>query len=175
MVSNSLNRRHPHVCWVQKTIQGLLVLLLWALLFLPTPLHAAPRGQMTPPKVIEPSARPPLTFRAEVYADGAIVRWQVSEVESAWFYELYRSSDCSWEDAEVVNAPIFASTESTTTVVSYSMIDIPIMAGDNSSAGFACNYWLLGADTDGDAQIFDAATLQGIQRIFLPVIMAGNV
>ena len=175
MVSNSLNLRHLHVCCVHTTVQCLLTILLSGLLFLPAPLHAAPSGQMTPPKVIEPSARPPLTFSAELYAGGAIVRWQVPEVESTWFYELYRSSDCSWEQAEVVNAPIFASAESTTAVVSYSMIDESIIASGNRRAGFTCNYWLLGVDSQGDAKIFDAAMLEGVQRIFLPVIVAGNL
>ncbi len=174
MVSNSLNLLHRHICCVHITAQCFFVMLFVGLLFLPSPLYAASSAQITPPKVIKPAARPPLTFKAELYADGAIVRWQVPEVESNWFYELYRSSDCSWENAEAVNGPIFASTESTTAVVSYSLIDASLSASGNPSAGFTCNYWLLGADAEGDTQIFDAATLQGIQRIFLPVIMAGS-
>jgi hypothetical protein len=99
----------------------------------------------------------------------------VPEAESSWSYAIYRSTDCSWESAVVVNGPLFASTESISRTVSYSIVD-PISTAANaaasadSSALVACNYWLLGADSGGAAQIFDAATLQGVQRIFLPLV-----
>lgn len=170
MARNALNLHRRHVCYVHTTLRALLLLLcVGALLLLPVPLHAASTKQTTPPKVIHPSARPPLTFEAELQTDDAIVRWQVPEAESIWSYEIYRSNDCSWESAVPLDAPIFASVNSTTTVVSYSVIDVHVMDGTVSNI---CNYWLLGADREGDVQVFDAATLQGVQRLFLPVIMA---
>ncbi len=175
MFSNSLILHRCCSCCRRLCTSFLLLLLLGNLLALPAPLRAASVLQADPPKVINPAARPPLTFMAELQPDGAVVRWQVPEAESSWFYEIYRSTDCSWESAVVISGPLFASTESISRTVSYSIVDTVSVGADaaataDSSALVACNYWLLGTDHDGAAQIFDAATLQGVQRIFLPLV-----
>jgi hypothetical protein len=175
MFRNSLILHRCCSCYRRLFTPFVLLFLLGNLLALPAPLRAAPVLQADPPKVINPAARSPLTFMAEVQSDGVVVHWQVPEAESSWSYAIYRSTDCSWESAVVVNGPLFASTESISRTVSYSIIDPISTEADaatsaNSSALVACNYWLLGADSGGAAQIFDAATLQGVQRIFLPLV-----
>jgi hypothetical protein len=175
MFSNSLILYRQRSCCRRLRTPFVLLLLLGNLLMFPPALRAAPLLQADPPKVINPAARLPLTFMAELQLDGVVVRWQVPEAESSWLYAIYRSTDCSWESAVVVNGPLFASTESISRTVSYSIVD-PISTAANaaanadSSALVTCNYWLLGADSGGAAQIFDAATLQGVQRIFLPLV-----
>jgi len=194
MVSNSLNPHHGHACSAKLAAiwkfnfgatffsaglaKSIMLLMVGVLLLSPLSLHAASIDETAAyqtdlPKAIHPSANAPLSFIAELQAGNAVVRWQVPETESGWFYEIYRSPDCSWENAVAVDAPIFSSTESITTTVSYSVVDAYSIASSSGAVGVTCNYWLLGTDSDGNAQIFEVAMLQGIKRFFLPIVLTG--
>jgi hypothetical protein len=122
------------------------------------------------PIEINPAARVALTFAAAAQTDGVTVSWQVPEAEGGWFYTVYRSTDCEWNSAVAVDAPIFASTESISRTISYSLTDRFGSVDSAAPVVATCNYWLVGADGAGDVQIYDSTTLSGIEHIFLPQI-----
>lgn len=123
------------------------------------------------PDINNPAARTATHFAAAIQADGATVSWQVPEAEGSWFYTVYRSTDCQWATAVAVSAPIFASTDSDSRTIVYSLTERFGNAATTAPVFATCNYWLVGADGTGAVQVYDSTTLAGVERLFLPQII----
>lgn len=143
---------------------SVLSLLLYTTLGLNKSVVAHTAGATPSPSVAAQATSDPHHLRAVRSVDGIVVEWQ-TPLSAQWSaFQVYYSQDCRWETAHLVTAPLFASVNSETALVTYSLLDEAINAPPT------CSYWLVGIEGDGSERTFGPVEVQGRFGLYLPLV-----